>query len=159
MTNSTFVDACLLRVGAGEVEHLVGHVEADRLAAGGDAAGADQDVGAGAGTEIEHGLAGLEVGDRGRNAAPERRGDRVLGALASSCSYSVEPNTLVSPWLVELSRPQQPARLQRLRASDRKAALRPPPCAAVGIVALRTASRMSVQLSHADSSFSASGIT
>jgi hypothetical protein len=67
------------RVGAREREHLVGHVEPDGLAGGADAAGADQHVGAGPGAEVEHGLALVEVGDRGGNAAAERRGDGGAG--------------------------------------------------------------------------------
>ena len=49
------------------------------LPVGADAAGADQHVGAGAGAEVEHGLALVEVGDRGRDAAAERGGDGGAG--------------------------------------------------------------------------------
>jgi hypothetical protein len=73
------VDAGLGGVGSGEVEHLVGHVEADGPASGGDAAGGDQDVGAGAGAEVEDRLAGVEVGDGGGDATAERRGHGGLG--------------------------------------------------------------------------------
>ena len=70
-------------VAAGELEHLVGHVEPDRAPGGADAAGGDEDVGAGARAEVEHGFALVQVGDGGRNAAAERRRDRALsGALA-----------------------------------------------------------------------------
>ena len=79
--NSTFSTPAARRVGAREVEHLVGHVDADRLAGRADAAGGDQDVGAGAGAEVEHGLALAQVGDGGRHAAAERCGDRGLGSL------------------------------------------------------------------------------
>ena len=57
MTNSTFSTPASAALRAGELEHLVGHVEPDRLAGGRDAAGGDQHVGAGARAEIEHGLA------------------------------------------------------------------------------------------------------
>ena len=78
-------DAGLGLVGAGEVEHLVGHVEAVGGAGGADAAGGEQDVDAAARAEVEHDLAGGEVGHRGRVAAAERgehRGLRELVALA-----------------------------------------------------------------------------
>ena len=53
------LDAGLGLVGAGEVEHLVGHVEAVGGAGRADAAGGEQDVDAAAGAEVEHGLAGV----------------------------------------------------------------------------------------------------
>ena len=65
------LDAGVCGVGAGELEHLVGHVEADRLPGRPDAAGGDQYVGAGAGAEIEHGLALAQVGDGCRHATSE----------------------------------------------------------------------------------------
>ena len=50
-----------------------------------DAAGGDQHVRAGARAEVEHRLALVEIGDRGRHAAAERRLDGGLrGASASS---------------------------------------------------------------------------
>ena len=77
------VDARFGGVRAGELEHLVGHVEPDRLAARADAAGGDQHVGAGAGAEVEHRLALVQVGDRGRDAAAERGVDgRLQGGVA-----------------------------------------------------------------------------
>ena len=74
------LDAGLGGVGAREVEHLVGHVQADGLAGRADAAGADEHVGAGARAEVEHGLALVQVGDRGRHAAAQRGLDRRLAA-------------------------------------------------------------------------------
>ena len=65
------LDAGLGLVGAGEVEHLVGHVEAVGGAGRADAAGGEQDVDAAAGAEVEHDVAGLEVDHRGRVAAAE----------------------------------------------------------------------------------------
>ena len=44
-------------VATGQFEHLVGHVEADRAPGGADAAGGDEDVGAGSGAEVEHSFA------------------------------------------------------------------------------------------------------
>ena len=79
----TFVDARFGLVGAGELEHLVGHVEAVGGAGGGDAAGGEQDVDAAAGAEVEHDLAGLEVRHRRRVAAAQRRDQRLLGQLVA----------------------------------------------------------------------------
>ena len=50
---------------------------------GGDAAGGEQDVDAAAGAEVEHDLAGREVGHRGRVAAAERGDQRVLGEFVA----------------------------------------------------------------------------
>ena len=55
--NSTFMHPALRGVAACEVEHLVGHVEADRSAGGAEPAGGDEDVSAGAGPEVEDDLA------------------------------------------------------------------------------------------------------
>ena len=66
------LDARLRLVGAGEVEHLVGHVEAVGGAGGADAAGGEQDVDPAAGAEVEHGLALVQLGHGGRVAAAER---------------------------------------------------------------------------------------
>ena len=49
------------------------------LPLGSDAAGADEDVGAGSGAEVEHGLALVEVGDGGRDPAAQRRAERGVG--------------------------------------------------------------------------------
>ena len=58
-------------VAAGEVEHLGGHVEPVDVAGRADPLGRQQHVDAAAGAEVEHGLAGVEVGDGGRVAAAE----------------------------------------------------------------------------------------
>ena len=62
---------------AREVEHLVGHVEPDRPPGQTDAPSADQYVRAGAGAEIEHGLALVEsataVGRHSRATRPRLR--------------------------------------------------------------------------------------
>ncbi|MEA2188500.1 MAG: hypothetical protein QOK16_3511 [Solirubrobacteraceae bacterium] len=67
-------------VGACQRQHLVGHVQADRAAAGCDPARADEDIGSGARAEIEDDVAVAQVGDGGRHAAAKRRRDRSLGA-------------------------------------------------------------------------------
>ena len=65
-----------------EREHLVGHVEPVGLAGGADAAGGQQHVDPAAAAEVEHDLAGLQVGERRGVAAAEagehgrRRGGR-----------------------------------------------------------------------------------
>ena len=51
---------------------------------GADPARADQDVGAGSRAEVEDGLAVVQVGDGGRQAAAERRRDAAPGAPATS---------------------------------------------------------------------------
>ena len=71
--NSTLVDARLPLVLARQREHLVGHVEPVRLAGRADAPRRQQHVDAAAGAEIEHGLARLQLGERRRIAAAERR--------------------------------------------------------------------------------------
>ena len=86
--NSTFSRPAVCGVGAREVEHLVGHVDADRLAGRTDTAGGDEHVGAGAGTEVEDGLALVQIGDGGRDAAAQRGGDR--RAVPASASVVVE---------------------------------------------------------------------
>ena len=78
------LDAGLGGVGAGELEHLVGHVEPDRSTGRGDSTGGDQDVGAGARAEIEHRLAFAQVGDGGRHAAAERGVDGGFGNLLAA---------------------------------------------------------------------------
>src|SRR6202042_837415 len=57
------LDARGLGVRAREVEHLVGHVEPDRLAVRSDPAGGDQHVGAGARSEVKDNLALVERSD------------------------------------------------------------------------------------------------
>jgi hypothetical protein len=52
-----------LGVPASEREHVVGHVQADGAAVRPDAASREQDVQPAAGAEIEHGFAGLQLGD------------------------------------------------------------------------------------------------
>ena len=76
--------ARLVRVAPGQLEHLVGHVEADRPAGRAYPPCRDEDVGAGPRTEVEHRLALVQIGDGGRHSAPEGRGDRGLGAASAS---------------------------------------------------------------------------
>ncbi len=82
LRNSTLVGAGLGGVGPGQVEHLVGHVDAVGEAGGADPPGGQQDVDAAAGTEVEHRLAGLQLGDHHRVAAAEARGHRLGRQLA-----------------------------------------------------------------------------
>ena len=67
----------------GEREHLVGHVEAVRDAGRADAARGEDHVDAAARAEVEHDLALVQLGDRGRVAAAERGGRGRLGQLAA----------------------------------------------------------------------------
>jgi hypothetical protein len=60
-------------VRARELEHLVGHVKTDRATCGADAAGADQHVRTRPGAKVQDRLALVQVGDRSRHAAAERR--------------------------------------------------------------------------------------
>ena len=68
----TLVDAGVARVALREGEHLVGHVDAVRDAGRADALCGQDHVDPAAGAEVEHGLALVQVGDRGRVAAAER---------------------------------------------------------------------------------------
>ena len=82
------LDPGLALVCARQLEHLVGHVQAVGLAGRPDAAGREQDVDPAAGAEVEHGLALVQLGDRGRVAAAEAgqlgglgQGVTVVGAV------------------------------------------------------------------------------
>ena len=76
------LEAALALVLLGERQHLVGHVEAVGLAGRADAARREQHVDAAAGAEVEHRLAGLQLGQRGRIAAAERGLQRQLRQFA-----------------------------------------------------------------------------
>ena len=76
------LEPALALVLLGERQHLVGHVEAVRFAGRSDAPRRQQHVDAAAGAEIEHGLAGLQLGQRGRIAAAERRLQREVRHFA-----------------------------------------------------------------------------
>ncbi len=76
LRNSTLSSAGLALVLARERQHLVGHVEAVGLAGRPDAPGREQHVDAAARAEVEHRLAGAELGQRRRVAAAERGRDR-----------------------------------------------------------------------------------
>ncbi len=65
--------SALRAVLLGQRQHLVGHVEAVGLAGRPDALRRQQHVDAAAGAEIEHDLARLQLGERGRVAAAQRR--------------------------------------------------------------------------------------
>ncbi len=71
--------ARLLLVLEREAEHLVGHVESVRLPCGADALGGQQHVDATTRPEVEDGLAFVQLGQRRRIAAAERREKRLGG--------------------------------------------------------------------------------
>ena len=73
------VDAGLALVLARQRQHLVGHVEPVGLAGGADPPRGEQHVDAAAGAEVEHRLARVELGQRGRVAAAERGRHRLCG--------------------------------------------------------------------------------
>ncbi len=77
------VDAGLLRVLARQREHLVGHVEPVGDARRADTLRGQDHVDAAAGTEVEHDLAFVQLGDRGRVPAAERRQRRSIRQLAA----------------------------------------------------------------------------
>ena len=66
----------------GEVQHLLGHVQAVGLPGWADPAGGQQHVDAAAGAQVEDRLAGLEAGDGDRVTAAQAGRYRVLGDLA-----------------------------------------------------------------------------
>ena len=77
--NVTLVAAGLGCVAAGEVEHLVGHVEPVDVPGRPDASGRQQHVDPAAGAEVEHDFTGVEIGDGDRVAAAEAGERRLLG--------------------------------------------------------------------------------
>ena len=82
--NSTLRRTGLGGVAAGEVEHLDGGVEPVGEAGRADPPGRQQHVDAAAGAEVQHGVAGLQVGDGDRVAAAEadaHRGVREAGEV------------------------------------------------------------------------------
>ena len=81
LSQRTFSTPALAWLARASVEHLVGHVEPVGDAGGADAAGGEQHVDAAAGAEVEHGLALVQVGHRGRDAAAERGQQRGVGQL------------------------------------------------------------------------------
>ena len=66
-----------------EIEHLVGHIDPIGLAGRPHPTGREQHVDATARTEVENRLALVELGDRGRVAAPQGRELCLLGELAA----------------------------------------------------------------------------
>ena len=67
------VHAGLDRIAPRGIQHLGRHVQPDRAPTRGDATGRDQDVGPGAGAEVEDDLARVQVGDGSGHAAAQRR--------------------------------------------------------------------------------------
>ena len=78
LRNSTFSDAGFALIVARQVEHLVGHVEPVNLSRRADTARGQQHVDAAAGPEVEDGLALVQIDERRRVAASERRVDRLF---------------------------------------------------------------------------------
>lgn len=66
-------DAGLRGVAAGQVEHRDSHVQPDRSPVGSEPAGGDEDIGAGAGSQIQDDLAGMQIRDGGRHPAAQQR--------------------------------------------------------------------------------------
>ena len=89
LRNSTLFAPARCLVLEREREHLVGHVEAVRLAGRSDAPCREQHVDAAARAEVEDRLPFGELGERGRVAAAERREQR-LGGKASGLAGVVE---------------------------------------------------------------------
>ena len=83
------LDAGLALVLAGQGQHLVGHVEAVRLAGGADPPGREQHVDAAAGAQVEHHLALVQLGQR-RGVAAAQRGQHGLGREARGLGSGVE---------------------------------------------------------------------
>ncbi len=76
-------DTRLFGVALGELEHLVGHVEAVRPPRLPHAPRGEDDVDAAPGAEVEDRLALSELGHRGGVAAPERGEHGRLGQVAA----------------------------------------------------------------------------
>jgi hypothetical protein len=93
------LEACLRGVCAGQVEHLVGHVQADCPPGRAHAARGDEHVRARTGAKIEHRLAFVQVGDRGRDPAAQEAPSAAPAPAASSPSYRASPKT----WVPEAS--------------------------------------------------------
>jgi hypothetical protein len=140
------------RVGAREGEHLAGHVQPDRPAGGADAAGADQNVRAGAGAEVEDRLARVQGGHGGRHAAAQRRRDRLRRrpfGLARVVQARVEDLGLCLGFRGRRAA-ARPAGARRRAPGGRGVAV------AHGLADLAACARGG-QLSHAVSSFRAAG--
>ena len=80
--NSAFCAPACARVGPGQVQHLLGHVQAVRLPGRADPAGRQQHVDAAAGAQVQHRLPGMQVRHRDRVAAAEAGPHRAVGQAA-----------------------------------------------------------------------------
>jgi hypothetical protein len=76
-------DAGVGLVVAGEVEHLVGHVQPVGQPGGADPAGGEQDIDPAARAQVEHDLALVQLGDGDWIAAAERGEHRGVGQLVA----------------------------------------------------------------------------
>ena len=119
--NSTFSTPAARWLRAGELEHLVGHVEPVRLAGRADPAGRQQDVDPAAGAEIEDRFALVELGD-GRRVSAAQRGElrRVRERVALLAGVELGAEDLPS-WSASV-RPAA-ARTPRGRSNRRRPAL------------------------------------
>ena len=82
LRKSTFARPLLRLFSLGQGQHLVGHVEAVGLAGRSDPPGREHHVDAAARAQVEHGLARLQFGQRGRVAAAQRGQQRRIGHFA-----------------------------------------------------------------------------
>jgi hypothetical protein len=83
------LDSCLHPIRFGEGEHVVGHVEAVRASRGPDPPRRQQDIDAAARAEVEHDLAGREIG-QGRGIATAQRGQHGLFGNPADLSRLVQ---------------------------------------------------------------------
>jgi hypothetical protein len=89
-------DSGLRRVGAGQGQHLLGHVDAVRMAGRPDPAGGEQDVDPTAGTRVQHPLTLAQAGDGDRvataEAHPHRLGRQLPGHPRSTGKLERRPH-------------------------------------------------------------------
>ena len=76
------IRACLAGVGAGQLQHLLGHVQAVRLAARAYPTGGQQHVDAAARAQVQHCLPGAQFGGGYGVAAAEAGPHRAIGQTA-----------------------------------------------------------------------------
>ena len=119
--NSTFSMPDLRLFSLRKRQHLVGHIEAVSLARRTDAASREQHVDASARTQIEHDFARIQLGQRRRIAAAQRRQHRFLRNLldlrdvvqvgGDGIATAAKPEQLRSRNCRQWSRAKRPARI------------------------------------------------
>ena len=117
-------------VSAGHLKHLVGHVDAIRLAARSDPLGREQHVDAAARAQVEDGLSLVKLGDRRRIAAAERSELRLVGERVS-VGLQIErrhrtPRPHMHPGRRHRSRTSPGSSLRPSRVRNRRRAPLPP---------------------------------